>query len=113
MRDFTLIIPTFNRPQMLSSALAYLQAECAECRILVADSSREGTRKANRTVAARQKLDLDYVEFPVETHPFDKFREAVHMAKTRFARSVPTTTWWSSTGCGVASTPCDKIPKLS
>jgi glycosyltransferase domain-containing protein len=84
MRDFTLIIPTFNRPQLLSSALAYLQAECAECRILVADSSREDARKSNRAVAARQKLDLEYLEFPVETHPFDKFREAVQMANTPF-----------------------------
>jgi glycosyltransferase domain-containing protein len=84
MRDFTLIIPTYNRPLLLSSALAYLQAESADCRILIADSSREEARRSNRALAARHTLDLDYVEFPVETHPFDKFREAVHMAKTPF-----------------------------
>ena len=30
------------------------------------------------------KLDLQYAEFPIETHPFDKFREGVHMASTPF-----------------------------
>src|SRR5262249_47322345 len=85
MRDFTLIIPTYNRPQLLASALGYLQAECAECRVLIADSSLPDERKANRALVARSELDLEYIEFPDDMHPFDKFREAIHVVQTPFS----------------------------
>jgi glycosyltransferase domain-containing protein len=84
MRNLTLVIPTYNRPHLLATFVGYLQAERAECQIVIADSSRPEVRNANRALVQRVKLDLNYAEFPVETHPFDKFREAVHIAKTSF-----------------------------
>jgi glycosyltransferase domain-containing protein len=83
MRNLTLVIPTYNRPHLLATFVGYLQAERAECQIVIADSRPE-VRNANRALVQRVKLDLNYAEFPVETHPFDKFREAVYIAKTSF-----------------------------
>jgi glycosyltransferase domain-containing protein len=83
-RDFTLLIPTYNRSRQLAALLGYLEAERAECSVLVADSSQPDERAVNRSLAARAKLDLEYQEFPVEMHPFDKFREGVHRVRTEF-----------------------------
>ncbi len=84
MRDFTLVIPTYNRPHLLASLLGYLQAERAECHVLVADSSRPESLEANRKFVAKSNLDVEYVDFPVEMDPFDKFRESIHMVRTSF-----------------------------
>jgi glycosyltransferase domain-containing protein len=84
MQDFTLVIPTYNRPKQLRALLAYLGAETALCRILILDSSKPRLRAANRKSAELAKLKLDYAEFPAETHPFDKFREGVHKVTTQF-----------------------------
>ena len=84
MQDFTLVIPTYNRPKQLRALLAYLGAEKALCRILILDSSKPRLRAANRKSAELAKLKLDYAEFPAETHNFDKFREGVHKVTTQF-----------------------------
>lgn len=84
MKDFTLVIPTYNRSRMLGAFLNYLELEKAECKVLVLDSSKEEHRAINRAKAADSSLDLSYVEFPIETHPFDKFREGVNAVTTPF-----------------------------
>ena len=84
MQDFTLVIPTYNRPKPLAALLSYLSAERPSFRILVLDSSQPRPRVATRKVVDAANLKLDYVEFPSETHPFDKFREGVHKVTTEF-----------------------------
>jgi glycosyltransferase domain-containing protein len=84
MQDFTLVIPTYNRPKPLGALLKYLEAEQPPCRILVLDSSQPQPRAATRKLAQATNLNLDYLEFPSETHPFDKFREGVHRVTTEF-----------------------------
>jgi glycosyltransferase domain-containing protein len=84
MRDFTLVIPTYNRSSMLGAFLRYLELEKAECKVLVLDSSKDEHRSVNRAAADKSSLDLRFVEFPVETHPFDKFREGVDAVDTTF-----------------------------
>jgi hypothetical protein len=54
MQDFTLVIPTYNRPKQLRALLAYLGAEKALCRILILDSSKPRLRTANRKRAELQ-----------------------------------------------------------
>jgi GT2 family glycosyltransferase len=80
MRDFTLVIPTYNRSSMLGAFLRYLELEKAECKVLVLDSSKDEHRSINRAAADKSSLDLRFMEFPVNTHPFDKFREGVDAA---------------------------------
>ena len=85
MQDFTLVIPTYNRPKQLEAFLSYLSAGGPpQCQILILDSSQPAPRAANRKIAELAKLRLDYVEFPSEMHPFDKFREGVHKVTTEF-----------------------------
>jgi glycosyltransferase domain-containing protein len=84
MQDFTLVIPTYNRPKPLAALLSYLRADRSPCRVLVLDSSRPRPRAATRKIAEAANLELDYVEFPSETHPFDKFRDGVHRVTTEF-----------------------------
>jgi glycosyltransferase domain-containing protein len=84
MQDFTLVIPTYNRPKPLEALLAYLRAKKQRCRILILDSSLPQARAANRSVIALTDLKLQYSEFPSEMHPFDKFREGVHQVTTEF-----------------------------
>ena len=69
MQDFTLVIPTYNRPKPLAALLTYLSAERPSSRILVLDSSQPRARVATRKVVDAANLKLDYVEFPSETHP--------------------------------------------
>jgi len=84
MQDFTLVIPTYNRPKLLEALLTYLGAQPQRCRVLVLDSSQPQPRAANRKIVELANLKLDYAEFPSEMHPFDKFREGVHKVTTDF-----------------------------
>jgi glycosyltransferase domain-containing protein len=84
MQDFTLVIPTYNRPKQLAALLAYLGATGSDYRILILDSSEAKPRVANRKLAESAKLKLDYIEFPSETHPFNKFKEGVDKVATQF-----------------------------
>lgn len=84
MQDFTLIIPTYNRPKQLGALLGYLEASRSLCRILILDSSQPQPRAATRKVVEATNLKLEHVEFPSETHPFDKFREGAHKVTTEF-----------------------------
>ena len=84
VQDFTLVIPTYNRPKLLDALLTYLEANKPSCRVLILDSSQTPARDANRGVVKQSGLELDYAEFPSEMHPFDKFREGVHKVTTEF-----------------------------
>jgi glycosyltransferase domain-containing protein len=84
MQDFTLVIPTYNRPKPLAALLKYLGAMRPQCRILILDSSQPQPRAATRKIVDAANLKLDYLEFPSDTHPFDKFREGVHKVTTEF-----------------------------
>lgn len=79
---FTLVIPTYNRPQCLGRLLRYLEANKAEFRIRILDSSRDSERRENRRVVKGSSLNCEYVEFDQVTHPFDKFRAGVEGVTT-------------------------------
>ena len=84
MDDFTLVIPTYNRPQQLSALLEYLEAERAGFRVLVLDSSRPEVVARNRERTVRSTLVVEYAEFPPETRPFDKFSAGTNKVTTPF-----------------------------
>jgi glycosyltransferase domain-containing protein len=84
VRDFTLLIPTYNRPQQLAGLLGYLEAEGADCRIVVLDSSAPENIAINRERTAKSPLEIEHVEFPSETLPFDKFRAGASKVTTPF-----------------------------
>jgi glycosyltransferase domain-containing protein len=83
MRDFTLIIPTYNRAQLLAALLGYLEGEKADCRILVLDSSRPEILAANRARVAASNLDVEFAEFP-DGNLVEKWRQGIHKVSTPF-----------------------------
>ncbi len=83
--DYTLVIPTYNRSQLLAALLRFLAAEGADFPILVLDSSNTEHRERNRSLAAQSSLKLEYFEYDETTHPFDKFRDGVHRIQTPLA----------------------------
>jgi glycosyltransferase domain-containing protein len=82
-RDFTLVIPTCNRAQLLSALLSYLEAEKADCHILVLDSSRPDVLAANRARVRTSHLDVEFAAFP-ELEPGEKCRQGIRKVTTPF-----------------------------
>ncbi|MGB8465582.1 MAG: TIGR00180 family glycosyltransferase, partial [Terrimicrobiaceae bacterium] len=83
MRDFTLVIPTYNRAQSLAALLSYLETERADCRVLVLDSSLPETLAANRVRVASSSLDVEFAEF-ADLEPAEKWRQGIHKVTTPF-----------------------------
>jgi glycosyltransferase domain-containing protein len=83
MRDLTLIVPTYNRPQLLAALLEYLEIEKADCRVLVLDSSRPDVLAANRNRMMTCGLDAEFLEFP-DLDPTEKWRRGLHQVTTPF-----------------------------
>jgi glycosyltransferase domain-containing protein len=83
MRDFTLIIPTHNRAQLLAALLSFLEAEKADCRVLVLDSSRPKVMAANRAWVHASSLDVEFMEFVNETVE-EKWRQGIQKVTTPF-----------------------------
>jgi glycosyltransferase domain-containing protein len=83
MRDFTLIIPTYNRARLLAALLSYLETEKADCRVLVLDSSCPEVMAANRARVATSSLDIEFAEF-AELMPDEKWRQGIHRVTTPY-----------------------------
>ena len=83
MHDFTLVIPTYNRSQLLAALLRYLEAQNADCPVLVLDSSSPEELAANRERAAASSLDLEFAEFP-DLEPSEKWRQGLRKVRTPF-----------------------------
>lgn len=84
MQDFTLVIPTYNRPSHLKALLTYLSANGLRSPVLILDSSEPRSRAANRKTIDKAGIEVAYAEFPSDTHPFDKFRDGVNQVTTPF-----------------------------
>jgi glycosyltransferase domain-containing protein len=84
MQDFSLIVPTYDRPRDLARLLAFLDRRQVPWRVLVLDSSHAPEREQNRAMLAHLRLHAEYCEYPVETHPFDKFRDGIDRVETQF-----------------------------
>ena len=82
--DYTLVVPTYNRSNDLAVLLAYLQAQQADFRILVLDSSKKSELTKNRKAAKAVSLNIEHHEFDLRTRPFDKFRAGVEMVETPY-----------------------------
>jgi glycosyltransferase domain-containing protein len=83
MRDLTLIVPTYNRPQLLAALLEYLEIEKVDCRVLVLDSSSPDVLAANRNRMTGCGLDAEFLEFP-DLDPTEKWRRGLHRVTTPF-----------------------------
>lgn len=83
MRDFTLIIPTYNRTRLLAALLSYLETEKADCRVLVLDSSHPEVLAANRARVAASSLDIEFADLS-DLVLDEKWRQGVHKVSTPY-----------------------------
>lgn len=81
---YTLIIPTFNRHELLSSLLKYLSTSELGFKILVLDSSGAAIAAKNKQLCADLALDLDYRAYPETTLPGDKWLDGLNAVTTEF-----------------------------
>lgn len=84
LKDYTLVIPTYNRPKELRALLTYLKNQGVDFNILVLDSSHPQEAHENEKTINTLKLNIELVSFPSEMPPFEKFWKGVQKVKTSF-----------------------------
>lgn len=80
MRDFTLLIPSYNRPRLLRALLYYLRSTTPGLKFLVLDSSDD------KTLVRQIVADIHRIEYPSNTHPFDKFFDGAKRVATAYCQ---------------------------
>lgn len=79
--DFTLIIPTFNRPKQVVALVNYLLRSNVPWHILVVNS---GELLPEIGTLAAGHAGVSVLQYARETHPFDKFLDGARGVKTEF-----------------------------
>ena len=82
---YTLIIPTYNRPEDLRRLLGFLAHQQAAFKILVLDSSQPENYERNLATAKRLPLDAEVVRFDPSIPPWEKFWHGGERVKTEFS----------------------------
>lgn len=82
--NFTLLIPTFNRPTLLNGLLHYFHAMTATFKIVILDSSAAQFKAMNRASIANVELDIDYREFDEKTIFPVKLNSEVSRVRTKY-----------------------------
>jgi glycosyltransferase domain-containing protein len=82
--SYTLVVPTFNRPQLLRRLLRYLELSDARFGILVLDSSAPEHKRANAEAVASVKLRIRRIEYDSALPPFEKFCSGMAEVETPF-----------------------------
>jgi glycosyltransferase domain-containing protein len=77
-QNYSLLIPTFNRPAMLGALLEYLASKKAQFPIFVLDSSDNENKVKNRVVAKRHAIDVRHMEFDEDARFDLKIASALH-----------------------------------
>jgi len=83
--SYTLVIPTYDRPELLSRLLDYLEREKIDFPILVMDSSHDDGRARNASRIARSPLAIRIAGYPPDLHPFLKVRDGLKLITTAYA----------------------------
>lgn len=82
--QFTLIVPTYNRPGELARLLAYLSSHRVEFPVLVLDSSDPDTKVRNKAQSESAGCDVRYADFDASTPVWLKFLRGAEMVQTPF-----------------------------
>lgn len=83
-QEFTLIVPTFNRPRDVARLLNYLARQKADFPVLVLDSSDDQTKAANRALIDTLELDVRHLLHDASVSPFEKFWRGSQEVRTDF-----------------------------
>ena len=82
----TIIIPTFNRPQLLYRLLKYYENVDCRNKIIIADSSNSYDAKKNSENIEyfHNKLDILYKLFPSDIDAFSKCAKALNLVESKY-----------------------------
>jgi glycosyltransferase domain-containing protein len=83
-RNYTLVIPTYNRPLLLDSLLTHLEQAGADFPILVLDSSIPETQSKNLEACSQRRLQIDHVRFDNDIRPDQKLIHGIGRVKTDY-----------------------------
>ncbi len=81
---YTLLIPTYNRPELLQRLLRYLERERAQFPIVVLDSSNPDTQARNKEAIDAVSLDVHHAVFAETMDPYVKMREGFKLTNTPY-----------------------------
>lgn len=82
---YTLVIPTYNRPEDLGRLLRFLAHQKAPFPVLVLDSSRPEIHEQNTAACRELALDLRLERFDPAMPPFEKFWRGAELVRTEFS----------------------------
>jgi glycosyltransferase domain-containing protein len=82
--NHTLIIPTFNRPELVQRLVSYYLKRSTDIQILVLDSSRPEIAQANAAWFNGRAGNVRYAAFPDSTQPGAKLAKGLHMVNTTY-----------------------------
>ena len=85
MPSLTIIVPTFNRSQLLKSCLEFIRKQDSSIQLVVADSSIEKEKAVNRETVQGMGARINYLEFDLEIQPLEKLRSALGVVATEYA----------------------------
>ncbi|MEQ8345894.1 MAG: TIGR00180 family glycosyltransferase [Sneathiellaceae bacterium] len=83
-RLYTLVIPTYDRPDLLDRLLSYLAQRGADFPILVLDSSPEPAAARNAARCGTGPLPVTRIAYPAETDPYAKVADGLRAVATPF-----------------------------
>jgi glycosyltransferase domain-containing protein len=82
--NYSLVIPTYNRPEDLGRLLRFLAFQKAPFPVFVLDSSRPEVHERNVASSRGLALDLRLEHFDPAMPPWEKFRRGAEMIQTEF-----------------------------
>lgn len=82
--EYTLVIPTYNRPQPFSRLIRYLDRRGVPFPVLVLDSSSSETIKENARVIEGTDLYIRHERFDHAIAPYDKFAKGLKLVDTAY-----------------------------
>jgi glycosyltransferase domain-containing protein len=84
-KQFTLLIPTYNRHDCLQKLLRYLNHQHVEFSVFVLDSSDPEMIRKNSSLISSLSIKIDHIVYPSNTRPFDKFSDGFTHISTPFS----------------------------
>ena len=84
--SYTIIIPTFNRPECLKRLLNYYEDSGENCNVIVADSSSDENKKKNeKTITSLKKVNVLYLDkYSSDYDPLHKIADALTKVKKKY-----------------------------
>ena len=82
--DHTLVIPTFNRPELLLKLIKYYKKRSPGIKILILDSSKDEIAEQNKINLSVQDGVVEYIKYPDTIQMAVKLNEGLGLVKTKY-----------------------------